>query len=89
MQNNIHVLRVLLTFVTISYFTSFRSKTVYFTQQNVLLKQPIRIDYLMKQKPRGALAGKQERMRHQKRWAAKWRVTVSGELWFMTSYLEN
>ena len=43
----------------------------------------------MKQKPRGALAGKQERMRHQKRWAAKWRVTVSGELWFMTSYLEN
>ena len=62
---------------------------MYFTQQNVLLKQPIRIDYLMKQKPRGALAGKQESIRHQKRWAAKWRVTVSGELRFMTSYLEN
>ena len=31
-------------------------KTVYFTEQNVLLKQPIRIEYPIKQKPRGALA---------------------------------
>ena len=40
---------------------SFGRKTVYFTEQNVLLKQPIRIEYLIKQKPRGALAEKQER----------------------------
>ena len=39
---------------------SFGRKTVYFTEQNVLLKQPIRIEYLFKQKPRGALAEKQE-----------------------------
>ena len=40
---------------------SFRCKTVYFTEQNVLLKQPIRIEYLIKQKPRGAIPEKQER----------------------------
>ena len=28
----------------------FRRKTVYFTEQNVLLKQKIRIEYLIKQK---------------------------------------
>ena len=44
---------------------------MYFTEQNVLLKQPIGIDYLNNQKPRGALAGKQERMRHEKRGPAK------------------
>ena len=38
-------------------------KTVYFTELNVLLKQPIRIGYLVKQNPRGALALKQERIR--------------------------
>ena len=75
--------------VTIICFTSFRRKTVYFTKQNVLLKEPIRIDYLNNQKPRRALAGKQERLRHEKRGLAKWRVTVRGELRFMTSYLEN
>ena len=42
---------------------SFCGKTVYFTEQNVLLKQPNKIGYLIKQKPRGALAGKLERMR--------------------------
>ena len=42
---------------------SFRPKTMYFTEHNVLLKQPIRIEYLTKQKPRGLLAGKQELMR--------------------------
>ena len=42
---------------------SFRRKTVYFTKQNVLLKQPIRIDYLIKEKPWGELAEIQERMR--------------------------
>ena len=41
----------------------FRWKTVYFTEHNVLLKQPIRIEYLIKQKSRGTFAGKQERMR--------------------------
>ena len=41
----------------------FRRKAVYFTERNILLKQPIRIEYLIKQKPRGALAGKQERTR--------------------------
>ena len=71
--------------VTIRCFTSFRRKTMYFTEQNVLLKQPIGIDYLNNQKPRGALAWKQERMRHEKRGPAKWRVTVRGELRFMTS----
>ena len=29
---------------------SFRRKTAYFTEQNVLLKQPVRIDYLIKKK---------------------------------------
>ena len=38
---------------------SFRCKTAYFTEQNVLVKQPVRIDYLMKERLRGALAGKQ------------------------------
>ena len=33
---------------------------MYFTKQNVLLKQPIIIEYLNKQKLRGALAEKQE-----------------------------
>ena len=33
---------------------------MYFTEENVLLKQPIRIEYLIKQKARGALAEKQE-----------------------------
>ena len=48
-----------------SYSTcqSLHRKTVYFTEQNVLLKQTIRIEYLIKQEPRRALAGKQERMR--------------------------
>ena len=41
---------------------SFRCKTVYLTEQSVLLKEPIRIDYLIKEKPRGTLAGKQKRM---------------------------
>ena len=41
----------------------FCRKTVYFTKQNVFLKQPIRIECLIKQKPGGALAGKQECMR--------------------------
>ena len=40
---------------------SFRRRTVCFTEQNVLLKQPIRIECLIKQKPREVLAGKQER----------------------------
>ena len=39
---------------------------MYFTEQVALLKQPIRIEYLIKQKPRGTLAGKQERMRRGK-----------------------
>ena len=42
---------------------SFRRKAVCFTELNVLLKQPIRIICLFKQKLRGALAGKQERTR--------------------------
>ena len=33
---------------------------MYFTEQNVLLKQSIRIEYLIKQKPRGAFEQKQE-----------------------------
>ena len=41
---------------------SFRCKTVYLTEQSVLLKEPIRIDFLIKEKPRGTLAGKQKRM---------------------------
>ena len=36
---------------------NFRRKTVYFTEQNVLLKQPIRIEYLIKQKPGARLQG--------------------------------
>ena len=36
---------------------------MYFTKQNVLLKKPIRIEYLIKQKPQGALETKQEHLR--------------------------
>ena len=36
---------------------NFRRKTVYFTEQSVLLKQPIRIEYLIKQKPEAHLQG--------------------------------
>ena len=39
----------------------FRRKTVYFKEENVLLKQPIRIEYIIKQKLGGALTEKQER----------------------------
>ena len=42
---------------------SFHRKTVYFTKQNVSSKQPIRIDYLIKEKPQGTLVEIQECMR--------------------------
>ena len=38
---------------------SFRRKTVYFTEQSVLLKKPIRIDYLIKELKRNHEAGLQ------------------------------
>ena len=40
-----------------------KCQSLYFTKQNALLKQPIRIEYLIKQKPQGMLAWKPECMR--------------------------
>ena len=46
--------------------TVFRRKSVYFAEENVLLKQPIRFWCLIKPKPRGTLAGKQGCMRRRR-----------------------
>ena len=77
-------------------FYNFSSQTVYFTEQNVLLKQPITIDYLNKQKPRGALAGKQEREKGGGEEGAgkienysEWRVTVYDVIFGKLKFLDS
>ena len=58
-------------------YQSFRRKTVYFTEQNVLLKQPIRPWCLIKHKPRGALARKQGCMRRRRKLATQFSVSTN------------